>query len=56
MVVKDLRIFRNTVERALETLRASGVDAFAEQNDHEEYLEYIVRVSKETAYHRKKSS
>ena len=56
MVVKDLRIFRNTVERALETLRASGVDAFAEQNEHEEYLEYIVRVSKETAYRRKKSS
>lgn len=56
MVVKDLRIFRNTVERALETLRESGVEAFAEQNEHEEYLEYIVRVSKETAYRKKKSS
>ena len=56
MVVKDLRIFRNTVERALETLRESGVEAFAEQNEHEEYLDYIVRVSKETAYRKKKSS
>jgi len=56
MVVKDLRIFRNTVERALETLRESGIEAFAEQNEHEEYLEYIVRVSKEAAYRKKKSS
>ena len=56
MVVKDLRIFRNTVERALETLRESGIEAFAEPNEHEEYLEYIVRVSKEAAYRKKKSS
>ena len=56
MVVKDLRIFRNTVERALETLRESGVEAFAEQTEHDEYLEYIVRVSKEAAYRKKKSS
>ena len=56
MVVKDLRIFRNTVERALETLRASGVEAFAEQNEHDAYLEYIVRVSKESAYRKRKNA
>jgi len=56
MVVKDLRIFRNTVERALETLRESGIEAFSEETEHEYYLEYVVRVSKESAYKKKKSS
>ena len=56
MVVKDLRIFRNTVERALETLRESGIEAFSEQTEHDYYLEYIVRVSKESAYKKKKTS
>ena len=48
MIVKDVRIFLNTVSHAIETMRQSGIAAQAEQTITEEYIEYIVRIPKKS--------
>ena len=46
MIFKDLTVFINTVEHAVETMRSSGVHAEMERTDTEDYIEYNVRISK----------
>ena len=46
MVFKDVRIFINTLNNAVSTMRKSGINAKATRNDTDEYIEYIVRINK----------
>ena len=46
MIFKDLTVFINTVERAVETMRGAGVHAEMERTDTEDYIVYNVRISK----------
>ena len=46
MVFKDIRIFINTLNNAVSTMRKSGINAKATRNDTDEYIEYIVRINK----------
>lgn len=48
-VVRDVRIFFNTVNHALETMRRSGIDARSERSETEDYYEYVVRIPKGAA-------
>ena len=45
-VIKDLRIFVNTIRESVEMLKESGVSAKAAQFDRGEYLEFIIRIPK----------
>lgn len=45
-VVKDIRIFVNTIKQAVDIMKKSGVNAKAAQFDRGEYFEFIVRVPK----------
>ena len=45
-VLRDVRIFINTVSRAVDTMRQSGISAEAVQNETDDFIEYIVRISK----------
>lgn len=45
-VIKDLRIFVNTIKESVEMLKESGVSAKAAQFDRGEYLEFIIRIPK----------
>ena len=45
-VIKDLRIFVNTIKESIEMLREAGVTAKAAQFDRGEYLEFIIRIPK----------
>lgn len=45
-VVKDFRIFVNSINRAVEVMRGSGISADSYQTEHDEYIEYVVRVPK----------
>jgi len=47
-VLKDLRVFLNTLSRGLELLRRGGVDARMEQQETEDSLILTVRISKIT--------
>ena len=46
LVLKDLRIFENTINKAVEMIKASGLQAHSENTETEEYIEYTVRVLK----------
>ncbi|MDR0947270.1 MAG: ParB/RepB/Spo0J family partition protein [Ruminococcus sp.] len=41
---KDVRLFANTISKALDIMRAAGVEAEAMENKTTEYIEYIVRI------------
>ena len=45
-VLKDIRIFFNTLEKAVDMVRLSGLDARITRTDGEEYIECIVRIPK----------
>ena len=48
-LIRDVRLFFNTVSHAVDTMRRSGIRACAEQSETEEYIEYIVRIPKKEA-------
>ncbi len=48
-LVRDVRLFFNTVSHAVETMRRSGIDASAQRNETDEYFEYVVRIPKSAA-------
>lgn len=46
MIFKDVRIFINTLNHAVTTMRKSGINASATKNETEKYIEYIVKIDK----------
>lgn len=46
-VFKDVRIFVNTVNKAIETMRASGIDAETDKTETDEYIEFRVKIPKQ---------
>lgn len=46
-IAKDIRIFLNTVEHAIKTMKNAGILAESEKKDMGEYLEYTVRIPKQ---------
>lgn len=43
---KDVRLFVNTLQHAVDTMKRAGIPAAASQNETEEYIEYVVRIPK----------
>ena len=43
---KDIRIFINTLNSAVDTIRRAGIDAESVKTETDEYVEYIVRIPK----------
>ena len=50
IIIKDVRIFMNTLNKAVDTMRLSGIDALTEKTENDEYIEYNVRIPKSSAY------
>lgn len=48
-VIKDVRIFLNTISHAVKTMKDSGIPAQTLQSETEEYIECIVRIPKTQA-------
>ncbi len=48
-IVKDLRIFVNTINKAVDTMRLSGINAIAKRIESEEFIEYTVKIPKSEA-------
>lgn len=46
IIIKDIRIFENTIKRAINTMRMSGIKAVSTQSENESYIEYTVRIPK----------
>lgn len=45
-IYKDVRIFINTINHAVTTMRNSGINATAEKNETDKFIEYTVRIEK----------
>lgn len=48
-IVRDVRIFVNTINKAVDTMRLSGINAIAKKQETEEYIEYTVKIPKNEA-------
>ncbi len=46
LVVTDVRIFVNTISRAVDTMRACGIDAESHRQETADYIEYTVKIPK----------
>ena len=49
-VIKDLRIFVNSINKAVETMRLSGIDAKTHQSDNENFIEYTIQIPKSQVF------
>ena len=45
-VFRDVRIFVNTVNKAIETMKASGIDAETDRTETDDYIEFRVKIPK----------
>lgn len=45
-VIKDVRIFVNTINKAIDTMRLAGIDAKADKTDTDNFIEYTIRIPK----------
>lgn len=48
LVLKTTRILENTINKAIDTMRESGLTVVTEQKETEGYIEYSVRIEKST--------
>lgn len=48
-VIRDVRIFVNTINKAVDTMRLSGINAVSKKLETEEYIEYTVKIPKAEA-------
>ena len=46
-VIKDVRLFLNTIKRSMDTMRLAGVDARCEREDSEEEIVMTIRIPKQ---------
>ena len=47
IVVKDIRIFLNTINKAVDTMRMAGIDAISKKHDNGDYIEYTIKIPKQ---------
>ncbi|MCD8026321.1 MAG: hypothetical protein LUF33_05200 [Clostridiales bacterium] len=49
-VIKDVRIFVNTINKAVDTMRLAGIDAQSGKTDTDNFIEYTIRISKKQIF------
>ncbi len=49
-VVKDLRIFMNTISRAISTMKLAGIEVDTRKTEDDEYIHYTLKIPKKSAY------
>lgn len=47
--LKDIKIFINTINHAVDTMRKAGINAYSEKHETSDYLEYVIRIEKKTS-------
>lgn len=46
LVIKNIKIFENTINKAVDTMRSSGINAVTKQMETDEFIEFTVRIAK----------
>jgi len=47
--LKDVRIFLNTVRRAITIMQENGIDAVSTESEYDTYYEYVIQIPKKSA-------
>ena len=55
-VIKDVRIFVNTINKAIDTMRLAGIDAQSDKTDTGNFIEYTIRIPKKQITDEEKSA
>lgn len=55
-IAKDIRIFINTIDHAVDVMKTAGIKAKAEKNETEDYIECVIRIPKSDKNMAKKKS
>lgn len=55
-VIKDVRIFVNTINKAIDTMRLAGIDAQSDKIDTDNFIEYTIRIPKKQITDEEKSA
>jgi ParB family chromosome partitioning protein len=55
-VIKDLRIFVNSIHRAIDTMKLAGINAEARQSENNNFIEYTIRIPKAQLHKPEKSA
>lgn len=55
-IIKDVRIFLNTLTKAFDTMKLSGIDAVSKKTEDDQYIEYTVKIPKTSAYRQMKGN
>ncbi len=45
-IIKDIRVFSNTIKQAVDMMKQSGINAYAKKTENDEYIEYVVKIPK----------
>ena len=45
VLLRDVKMFFNTVNKAVDVMRLAGVDTDTQRIDHEDYIEYIIKIA-----------
>lgn len=45
-IVKDVKIYLNTINQAVDMIKKSGVYASAERSDNDQFIEYVIKIEK----------
>ena len=55
-VIKDVKIFVNTINKAIDTMRLAGIDAQSDKTDTDNFIEYTIRIPKKQITDEEKSA
>ncbi len=50
VLFRDVRLFTNTIQKAIETMQAAGIPADAQKTQDEEYIEYRIRIPLQNSF------
>ena len=48
-VLRDVKMFFNTVDKAVDVMRLAGVETDTQRIDHDDYIEYIIKIANKPA-------
>ena len=51
-IVKDMRIFLNSINKAINTMQHAGIEVDANKRETDDFFEYTIRIPKSSAYNR----
>lgn len=46
VIIKDMRVFYNTINNALVTMKKSGINAVEKITENDEYIQYVIKIPK----------